>query len=134
VLALSSLRGGAQSGADVRTVRGLAAVQIVSGVLAAAFIVYHVVQVHALERGPHQDAFAAYGALLAALGRPWIFVAYVVGVTAVCFHAAFGAARFTSGTPQGSRGMRLLFGTLALLLWALWLQPLARLATGAALF
>ena len=134
VLALLGLRGRASSAVDARNARGLATVQIVAGVLSAAFVGYHVWQVRALEHGPHLGGFDRYGALLAALGQPAVFLAYVVGVTAICFHVAFGGARFASGTPAGTRGLRLLFGTLGLLLWALWLQPLARLATGAALF
>jgi hypothetical protein len=134
ILALLGLRGRASSTADAGTARGLATVQVTAGVLSAAFVGYHVWQVRALEHGPHLGGFDRYGALLAALGQPAVFLAYVVGVTAVCFHVAFGGARFASGTPAGTRGMRLLFGTFGLLLWALWLQPLARLATGAALF
>jgi len=135
VLALLGLRGRASSSAaDARSARGLHAVQIVAGVLSAGFVGYHVWQVRAFEHGPHLGGFDRYGALLAALGQPAVFLAYIVGVTAVCFHVAFGGARFASGTPAGTRGQRLLFGSLGLLLWALWLQPLARLATGAALF
>jgi hypothetical protein len=109
-------------------------VQLAAGLLAAAFVVYHVVQTRALERGPHLSAWDGYGALLSALGQPLQLAAYVVGVTAVCFHLAFGGARFAAGAAAGSRATRLLFGALGLVLWALWLQPLARLATGAALF
>lgn len=114
--------------------RALDLVQITAGVLTSTFVVYHVLQVRVLEQGPHLGAWDGYGALLAALEQPAHFAAYVVGVTAVCFHLAFGAARFASGTAQGSRNLRVVFGALGLLLWALWLQPLARLATGAAMF
>jgi len=114
--------------------RGLDLVQITAGLLASAFVVYHVVQVRVLEQGPHLGAWDGYGALLVALEQAPHFAAYVVGVTAVCFHLGFGAARFASGTVQGSRTLRIVFGALALFLWALWLQPLARLATGAAMF
>ena len=114
--------------------RGLDLVQLTAGLLAAGFIVFHVVQVRVFEQGPHLGAWDGYGALLTALEQRSHFAVYVVGVTALCFYLAFGAARFSSGTPQGGRTQRIVFGALGLLLWALWLQPLARLATGAAMF
>jgi hypothetical protein len=132
VLALVALRK--RSEQAPASARGLDLVQITAGLLTAAFVVYHLLQTRVLEQGPHLGAWDGYGALLAALSQPLHLGAYVVGVTAVCFHVAFGGARFASRSAAGSRRMRLLFGSLGLFLWALWLQPLARLATGAALF
>jgi hypothetical protein len=114
--------------------RGLDRVEGLASALASAFVLYHVSHVRVLESGPHLGAFAPYGALLADLGQPLPLLAYVVGVTAVCFLAAFNAMRCVSREPAGTTVSRFAFGTLGLLLWAFWLQPLAKLATGATLF
>jgi hypothetical protein len=132
LLALNALRKRSQQLSP--SAAGLDHVQVTAGLLSAAFIVDHVLQVRVLQEGPHLGAWDGYGALLSALGQPLHLGAYVVGVTAVCFHVAFGAARFASGSAAGSRVMRLVFGSLGLLLWVLWLQPLARLVSGAAFF
>lgn len=115
--------------------RGLARVQLVTGVIAAAFIAYHVWQLWPEPPGPHVDPARSYDRLHDTLGSWPQLVAYVLGITALCFHLGHGLSRlpFSWGAePTRGRIMRarLAGGLLGLVLWFAALQVVGYFATG----
>jgi len=127
-----ALRAGPGDGGD--GARGLLTIQLATGGLAAAFVAYHLVQVGAFASGPQLGAHSGYGALAVALATPGPIIAYVVGLTVLCFHVAHGLSRAFGPRLAASLAVRLIAGAAGFLLWGLWLQPLSRLALGRALW
>jgi len=114
---------------------GLARVQRVTGVLAAAFIAYHVWHVWPEPPGPHVDPGRSYDRLQDTLGAWPQLLAYVLGITALCFHLGHGLSRvpFSWGVePTRGRMMRarLAGGLLGLVLWLAALHVVGYFATG----
>ena len=140
-LALHALLGivraarGRRTGADLRGSRGLHRVQALTGLIAAAFIVYHLLHVWSWETGPHFSHHVTYDILLQDLGQPLHLALYVVGISAVYFHLGHGISRAAVtwdlvDTAAGVRRARLVGGGLAFLLWALTLQTMANFSMG----
>jgi succinate dehydrogenase hydrophobic anchor subunit len=119
--------------------RGLRRIQAASGVLVAAFVVYHVGQLWGLDSEPHGSSRALYGELWSSLGRPLQLGVYLLGISLACFHFGHGLSRavLTWISPSSSSARLLLrvgTGAVAFALWALWLQVLAHFAIGQRLF
>ena len=115
--------------------RGLRVLQAVTGLLALGFVALHVSAMWAASEGPHADARAAYQALFHAAGRPQVWVPYLIGITALCFHVGHGIARAAvslrlARTPKSVFGFRTFGFALGAVLWALLLQLLAQFAIG----
>ncbi len=124
---------------DLTGSRGMRALQAGTGAVALAFIALHVGEVWSVGSGPHADARAYYAALYRTAGRPLHLAAYVIGLTALCFHVGHGMSRaaVTFGlvrTPSGQFAFRILGFIAGFALWALLLQVLAHFAIGEALF
>jgi succinate dehydrogenase / fumarate reductase cytochrome b subunit len=123
-----------------RDERGLRTIQAVSGVLIAAFVVYHLAHLWGHDADPHGSARATYDVLWSSLGRPLQMSVYLLGVSLACFHFAHGLSRVALGfgeqPPSAARGLlvRVLAGAFGFGLWALWLQVLAHFVIGQRLF
>jgi hypothetical protein len=122
-----------------RDERGLLAIQAGSGLLIAAFVVFHVVQLWGLDAEPHGSVRATYDALWSTLGRPWQMGAYLLGLSLVCFHFGHGLSRAAlafvdPASPTVRMLVRLTAGAFGFILWALWLQVLAHFVIGQRLF
>lgn len=122
-----------------RDARGLRAIQAGSGLLIAAFVVYHVAHLWGLDADPHGSVRAVYDALWTGLGRPLQLGIYLLGLSLACFHFGLGLSRAALGwIAEPSATTRLLLrvaaGGLGFGLWALWLQVLAHFVVGQRLF
>jgi succinate dehydrogenase / fumarate reductase cytochrome b subunit len=127
-------RGRAELGAAVEA-RGLARVQLVTGVIVVAFVAYHVWQLWPEAAGPHVDRGRSYDLLHDSLGSWPHLVAYVVGITALAFHLGHGISRvpFSWGAAPSRGGVlraRLVGGVLGLALWLAALHVVGYFATG----
>lgn len=137
-LGVRRLRARAQGAAGPQA-RGLSRVQLVTGLVAAAFIAYHTMHLWPEPVGPHTDPASSYDRLFATLGRWPHLGAYVVGVTALCFHIGHGLARlpFSWGMevrPGRWLGARLLGGAAGFVLWLLALDVVGYFANGEGLW
>lgn len=113
--------------------------QMVSGSLVLVFVVYHLWHVGVDHSGPHASVLAAHGVLWDELGRPLPLIAYVVGVSAACFHLGLGLARAASirlyeDHAVGLQLARLAAGMVAFWIWLLFIQLVAYYAMGVPLF
>jgi succinate dehydrogenase / fumarate reductase, cytochrome b subunit len=119
--------------------RGLRALQALTGLLALAFIAFHVGEVWSVGSGPHADARSYYAVVYRNAGQPLHLWAYLVGLTALCFHVGHGVSRAgvtfrIVRTPGAQFAFRVLGFTLGFTLWALLLQLLSHFAIGEKLF
>lgn len=115
--------------------RGLRRLQALTGAVVLAFLAYHVVQVGAFSSGPHAHALSAYGTLRRDLGRPFDLVAYIVGISCVCFHVGHGLVRVALGwnivRSAGSiRVARFAAGLAGFVLWLALVHVLGAFAIG----
>lgn len=81
--------------------------QRVTGMIAAVFIVFHVLTLHKLGLGQFDPHHATSSAATALQRAPWVPALYVVGITASVFHLANGI--WTMG-----------------ITWGLWISPAAQ--------
>jgi succinate dehydrogenase / fumarate reductase cytochrome b subunit len=119
--------------------RGLRTLQALTGLIALAFIAFHVGEVWSVGSGPHADARAYYAVVYRSAGQPLHLAAYLVGLTALCFHVGHGVSRagVTLGIVRTTRaqfGFRVVGFILGFTLWALLLQVLSHFALGEGLF
>ncbi|MGD8858701.1 MAG: hypothetical protein PVI30_01725 [Myxococcales bacterium] len=118
---------------------GLARVQLGTGLVVLAFLLFHLAQVWGGVRGPHRaPGAAAYATLWSELGRPGPLLAYLMGVTALSFHLGHGLSRLPGtwgggANPGGRLVARLVGGVCGFALWLAWLQLLAHFAVGGSL-
>jgi succinate dehydrogenase / fumarate reductase cytochrome b subunit len=138
---LGALRIARSRGAQLtRDERGLRTIQAVSGVLIAAFVVYHLAHLWGTAAEPHGSVRASYDVLWSSLGKPLQMSVYLLGVSLTCFHFAHGVSRVALGfgaqPPSAARRLllRVLAGAFGFGLWALWLQVLAHFVIGQRLF
>jgi hypothetical protein len=101
--------------------------------LLAGFVVFHVVSLGVRTDDAQVAARAAYGYLWASLGLPLQLGVYAVGITALAFHLALGAAHALTRHFGRPRLWRTVAGVAAFLLWFSFAQALGRFATGEAL-
>ena len=109
--------------------------QVTSGVLAGAFLAWHVATIWGARVVQGRPA-AAYGAMQAHVGTLPAAAAYVLGVSAVCVHFAQGlsVALLRSGRLHLSpRATRILCGLLGGGLWVIFIDELMAYVTGAPL-
>jgi len=110
--------------------------QWATGLVALAFVFLHLAHTWLTKLGG-LDAAAQYDELMASLGRPTMLVAYVVGITCVCFHAAqgLGALPIHLGLVTETRALRAsrLLGLLVgVALWLVALNTVSHFAIGRA--
>jgi succinate dehydrogenase/fumarate reductase cytochrome b subunit len=127
-------RRGAARGVDAAR-RGLARVQLGTGVMMLVFVAFHLAQVWGDVPGPHRAPGAGYARLWGELGRPVPLLLYLLGVTSLSFHLGHGISRLpeTWGREPtaGARLLsRLLGGVFGFALWLALLQLLAHFAVG----
>jgi succinate dehydrogenase / fumarate reductase cytochrome b subunit len=119
--------------------RGLRRLQALTGAVTFAFLAYHLVQVWGPTSPPHASARDGYAALWSSLGRPLDLIAYLVGVSCVCFHFAHGLARAAVTwnlvrDAAALRRTRLVAGATGFLLWGAMLHLAGHFALGEGLF
>ncbi|HKU44909.1 MAG TPA: hypothetical protein VJR89_42410, partial [Polyangiales bacterium] len=109
--------------------------QLLTGALVLTFLTLHVLQLWPSGAGTHASVREPYARLWHDLGRPLYLVSYVVGVTALAFHAGHGLARLLSGSRIRVPVVvaRVLGGALGLVLLFVLAQLVARFALGEAL-
>lgn len=109
--------------------------QLVTGALVLVFVASHVLQLWPSGAGTHASVREPYARLWQDLGHPVYLALYVLGVTALAFHAGHGFARLLSRsrvrvpTPVA----RALGGALGLAVLFVFVQLVARFALGEAL-
>lgn len=129
--------------ADGATGAGLGRLQLVTGLLALLFVLYHLGQVWAHvttgDRPAHAAAYDSYAALWRTLGSPLDLGIYIVGISALCFHLGHGLARLPatwglslgfSATAHRDLLARVFGGLIGIALWLGFLQILGHFALG----
>jgi succinate dehydrogenase/fumarate reductase cytochrome b subunit len=109
--------------------------QVMSGVLAGLFLLFHVATIWGTRIAQGRPA-AAYGAMHAYVGTLPAAAVYLIGVTAVCVHFAQGlsAAILRVGQLRLSvRHTRIACAVVGVVLWGLFVDALMGYVTGAAL-
>lgn len=117
--------------------KGLRRLQAITGLVVAVFLIFHLVRAWApLVYGA--DAGAAYDALMLHAGVPFEMTLYVLGIACASFHVGQGlvAACVTWGWASNAASLaraRVVVGTVAFLLFLVFLNSLSHFATGRAL-
>ncbi len=120
---------------DAHTSPAFRRLQMLTGLVTAVFVVWHVSSVW-LVRVTHPDGARASLAMLAdQLGQMWGAGAYLLGVSAACVHFSQGlaAAWIRRRKPSNRRFVRAFCGGLGVLIWVMFVDVLAAYAAGAAL-
>jgi hypothetical protein len=122
-----------------RDERGLRWIQAGSGLLIAAFVVYHVAHLWGRDAAPHGSTRAIYDALWSGLGQPLQLGIYLLGLSLACLHFGLGLSRAALGmvadpSPTTRLLLRVAAGAIGFGLWALWLQVLGHFVIGQRLF
>jgi succinate dehydrogenase / fumarate reductase cytochrome b subunit len=115
---------------------GLRRVQRVTGAITLVFLVAHLAQTYLLELGG-ANAAVIYDVLRSELGRPFYAILYVIGLTAVSFHLAFGVAAAATRlgiarTKEAGRLARVLGGVLGVAIWLVSVNTLSHFVVGRA--
>ncbi len=114
---------------------GFRQLQRVTGIVTAAFLLWHVGLVWVPRLVDGGRAEAAYAAMLDQAGPVAGMMLYVIGISAVCVHfgQGLGAAWIRHGQPVSRPFARSMSALLALFLWVAMIDVLSVYATGAAL-
>ncbi|MFO0658533.1 MAG: succinate dehydrogenase [Polyangiaceae bacterium] len=134
--------GAAEANADRQ--RWMYMLQRVSGLIALAFIAYHLYELRYQKLVGAMSVSAFYPTLCADLSRtsvgvPWIALLYLIGITACTFHFAHGLWRFVISwrlvvSPRSQQIMATVLSVLGVALFLIGLDTALFFATGSKLF